>query len=166
MWLHGVMKIIRSIVPLTALLLLASGCSVQNADPKPSDPASDAAVVVREYYEAVLAGNWNGVCALALPAERNALGSYCERFIADLYRDKTNFFRNAKIDPSKATPANNPSRKFTMPNDGIVTVQVEQGFIFGTEALRFPDGVDPARVGLEVVKVDGRWFWISGNSTS
>lgn len=158
------MKFTRGVLPLAVLLVLVSACSVQNADPKPTDPNSEAAAVVRQYYEAVLAGNWNGVCALALPAARNALGGYCEKFIADLYQDKTSFFRDPKIDPGKATPVNQPSRSFTMPNDATVTVQVEQGFIFGPDALSFPGGVDPVRVGLEVVKVDGRWFWVSGNS--
>lgn len=154
-----------AMAPLLALLAAISACSVQNASPKPSDDPSSAAAMVRNYYDSVRAGNWNAVCALALPAQRNAIGKYCENFIADLYASRTEFFRDPMIDGAKATPMDKPTRSFSMPNDAVVSVSVERGFIFGPEALSFPDGVDPVRVGLEVVKVDGRWFWVSGNST-
>lgn len=164
MWLHGAMKFIRGIVPLAVLLLSVSACSVQNANPKPSDAASEAAALVRDYYDSVVARNWNAVCALALPAQRNAIGENCENFISDLYASRVDFFRDAKVDGNKATAVNQPVREFSMPNDAIVSVTVQQGYIFGPDALSFPGGVDPVRVGLEVVKMDGRWFWVSGNS--
>lgn len=161
-------RALAKVLPLLAVLLFISACSVQNTNPqpRPDDDPGNAAALVRGYYDSVRAGNWNAVCALALPAQRNALGEYCENFIADLYASRTEFFRDPMIEASKATPVDQPVRKFSMPNDAVVSVNVEKGFIFGPEALSFPGGVDPVRVGLEVVKVDGRWFWVSGNSVS